>query len=177
MTFRAIQRSSDPLLPGSRMDAGGRLAIRAAILRNFIGTLYTVAGLGLFIGVWLYAASQLPRSRLVTPLEVGSDIRTNFLYSPRLGVFGLGKVGYGSLLLYTVGNVLTGLATGGAIGIVIGSASARLRFLRLFVDPVVLVLDRTRPGGCTAVPPLVWGRSIHAGLARCLLQCRYDGSV
>jgi ABC-type nitrate/sulfonate/bicarbonate transport system permease component len=140
MTFRAIQRSSDPLLPGSRMDAGGRLAIRAAILRNFIGTRYTVAGLGLFIGVWWYAASQLPRSRLVTPLEVGSDIRTNFLYSPRLGVFGLGKVGYGSLLLYTVGNVLTGLATGGAIGIVIGSASARLRFLRLFVDPVVLVL-------------------------------------
>jgi ABC-type nitrate/sulfonate/bicarbonate transport system permease component len=140
MTFRAIQPSSDPLLPGSRMDAGRRLAIRAAILRHFIGTLYTVAGLGLFIGVWWYAASQLPRSRLVTPLEVGSDIRTNFLYSPRLGVFGLGKVGYGSLLLYTVGNVLTGLMTGGAIGIVIGTASARLRFLRLFVDPVVLVL-------------------------------------
>jgi ABC-type nitrate/sulfonate/bicarbonate transport system permease component len=122
------------------MDAGGRPANRATIGQNFIGTLYTVAGVGLFIGVWWYAASQLPRSRLVTPLEVGSDIWTNFLYSRRLGVFGLGKVGYGSLLLYTVGNVLTGLVTGGAIGIFIGTASARLRLLRLFVDPVVLVL-------------------------------------
>jgi ABC-type nitrate/sulfonate/bicarbonate transport system permease component len=140
MTFRAIQRSSDPLPPSSRMDAGGRPANRATIGQNFIGTLYTVAGVGLFIGVWWYAASQLPRSRLVTPLEVGSDIWTNFLYSRRLGVFGLGKVGYGSLLLYTVGNVLTGLVTGGAIGIFIGTASARLRLLRLFVDPVVLVL-------------------------------------
>jgi ABC-type nitrate/sulfonate/bicarbonate transport system permease component len=140
MTFRAIQRSSDPPLPSSRMDAGSCLTNRATTRPNFIGTLYTVAGLGLFIGTWWYAASQLPRSRLVTPLEVGSDIWTNFLYSPRLGVFGLGKVGYGSLLLYTVGNVLIGLATGGAIGILIGTTSARLRLLRLFVDPVVLVL-------------------------------------
>src|SRR5206468_3887087 len=52
----------------------------------------------------------------------------------------LGRVGYGSLLLYTISNVLTGLVTGGAIGVLVGTASARLRFLRLFVDPVVLVL-------------------------------------
>ena len=139
MTFRAIQRSSDPL-PSSRIDAGHRRTKRGAIRQKFTGTLYTVAGLALFIGVWWYAAGQLPRSRLVTPLEVANDIGANFLYSRRLGVFGLGKAGYGSLLLYTVGNVLIGLAAGGAIGILIGTASARLRLLRLFVDPVVLVL-------------------------------------
>jgi len=140
MTVRVIQPSSDPLPPGSRIEANRRLAIRSAILQKFIGSLYTAAGLGLFLGVWWYAASQLPRSRLVAPLEVGADIGANFLYSPRLGVFGLGRVGYGSLLLYTVSNVLTGLAIGGAVGIVTGTASARLRLLRLFVEPVVLVL-------------------------------------
>jgi ABC-type nitrate/sulfonate/bicarbonate transport system permease component len=140
MTFRPTQRSSDPLLPSSRMDPTGRLIKRTTTRKNLIGILYTLAGLGLFIVAWWYAASQLPRSRLVTPLEAGTDIWINFLYSRRLAVFGLGKVGYGSLLLYTVGNVLTGLAAGGAIGIFIGTASTRLRLLRLFVDPVVLVL-------------------------------------
>ena len=76
----------------------------------------------------------------MTPLEAGRDLWTNFLYSPRLGVFGLGKVGYGSLMLYTLCNVFVGLITGGAIGILIGVSSARLRLLRVFVDPVVLVL-------------------------------------
>jgi ABC-type nitrate/sulfonate/bicarbonate transport system permease component len=52
----------------------------------------------------------------------------------------LGEVGYGSLLLYTLGNVLVGLVIGGSIGILIGTASARLKLLRVFVDPVVLVL-------------------------------------
>ena len=97
-------------------------------------------GVGLFFAVWWCAASQLPRSRLVTPLDAGRDIWANFFYSPRLGVFGLGEVGYGSLLLYTVGNVLVGLVIGGAIGILIGTASARLKLLRVFVDPIVLVL-------------------------------------
>src|SRR6266446_3501837 len=140
MTFRATQRSSDPLLPSSRIYASGGLVKRATTRQNLIGILYTLAGLGLFIAAWWYAASQLPRSRLVTPLETGTDIWTNFLYSRRLAVFGLGKVGYGSLLLYTVGNVLIGLAVGGAIGIFIGTASTRLRVLRLLVDPIVLVL-------------------------------------
>src|SRR5262249_60731125 len=58
----------------------------------------------------------------------------------RLGGFGLGKVGCGSLLLYALINVFVGLVSGGAIGILIGIASARLRLLRAIVDPIVLVL-------------------------------------
>jgi ABC-type nitrate/sulfonate/bicarbonate transport system permease component len=135
-----MQRSPDPPRPHFRAATGSRQANRATIRQNLISVIYTVAGLALFFSVWWWAATQLPRSRLVTPLEAGRDIWTNFIYSPRLGVFGLGKAGYGSLLLYTVSNVLTGLVTGGAIGILIGTASARLRFLRLFVDPIVLVL-------------------------------------
>jgi ABC-type nitrate/sulfonate/bicarbonate transport system permease component len=140
MTLRGMQRSPDPLRPHFRAATASRQANRATIRQNLISVIYTVAGLALFFSVWWWAATQLPRSRLVTPLEAGRDIWTNFIYSPRLGVFGLGKAGYGSLLLYTVSNVLTGLVTGGAIGILIGTASARLRFLRLFVDPIVLVL-------------------------------------
>jgi len=108
--------------------------------QKLVSALYTTAGIALFFVVWWVAASQLPRSRLVTPLEAVRDLWTNFLYSPRLGVFGLGKVGYGSLLLYTLINVFVGLVSGGAIGILIGTASARLRLLRAFVDPIVLVL-------------------------------------
>jgi ABC-type nitrate/sulfonate/bicarbonate transport system permease component len=140
MTFRPMQRSADSRSAGLRVAAGGRPADRVTIRQGLISTLYTVAGLALFFAVWWWAANQLPRSRLVTPLEAGRDLWTNFFYSPRLSVFGLGTAGYGSLLLYTVSNVLTGLVTGGAIGVLIGTASARLRFLRLFVDPIVLVL-------------------------------------
>jgi ABC-type nitrate/sulfonate/bicarbonate transport system permease component len=128
------------LLSRSRFDAGGGSARRAGIRRRLVNALYTVLGVALFFAVWWWAASQLPRSRLVTPLDAGRDLWTNFLYSPRLGVFGLGEVGYGSLLLYTLGNVLVGLVIGGSIGILIGTASARLKLLRVFVDPVVLVL-------------------------------------
>ncbi|MBV9643419.1 MAG: ABC transporter permease subunit [Verrucomicrobia bacterium] len=124
----------------SHSDDIGRPGRRARARRELISVLNTFLGVGLFFAVWWGAASQLPRSRLVTPLDAGRDIWSNFYYSPRLGVFGLGEVGYGSLLLYTLGNVLTGMAIGGSIGILVGTASARLKLLRVFVDPVVLVL-------------------------------------
>jgi ABC-type nitrate/sulfonate/bicarbonate transport system permease component len=140
MRFRSIAHPPDPLLPRSRMHAGGSPVNRLGTQRKLVSALYSVAGIALFLAVWWAAASQLPRSRLVTPLEAGRDLWTNFFYSPRLGVFGLGKVGYGSLLLYTLSNVFVGLVTGGAIGILIGVSSARLKLLRVFVDPIVLVL-------------------------------------
>ena len=140
MRFRSIGRPSDPLLPRSRMHARGGPTNRLGTRRKLVSALYSVAGIALFLAVWWAAASQLPRSRLVTPLEAGRDLWTNFLYSPRLGVFGLGKVGYGSLLLYTLSNVFVGLVTGGAIGVLIGVSSARLKLLRVFVDSIVLVL-------------------------------------
>jgi len=137
---RTTERSPDSRSPGSPEAAIGGHGSDANVRQNVVGTLYTVAGLALFFAAWWWAASQLPRSRLVTPLEAGQDLWANFLYSPRLGVFGLGDTGYGSLLLYTISNVLIGLVTGGAIGVLIGVASARLKLLRLFVDPIVLVL-------------------------------------
>jgi len=140
MIFRSTGRPPDPHLPRFRMRAGTGPSKRLGMQQRFVSALYTVAGIALFFAVWWVAASQLPRSRLVTPLEAGRDLWTNFFYSPRLGVFGLGKVGYGSLLLYTLSNVFAGLVTGGAVGILIGIASARLKLLRIFVDPVVLVL-------------------------------------
>jgi ABC-type nitrate/sulfonate/bicarbonate transport system permease component len=135
-----MQRSSDSPpsgLPAAGVDHRGN---HAKFRKDLVSSLYTVAGIALFFAFWWLTASQLPRSRLVTPLEAGQDLWTNFFYSPRLGVFGLGNVGYGSLLLYTVGNVVMGLIAGGAIGILIGIASARLTLVRLVVNPIVLVL-------------------------------------
>jgi len=71
--FRAIQRSSDPPPPSSRMDAGA-VSPTAPLYGRTLSAPYTPSPAWPFIGVWWYAASQLPRSRLVTPLEVGSDI-------------------------------------------------------------------------------------------------------
>ncbi|MBV8586522.1 MAG: ABC transporter permease subunit [Verrucomicrobia bacterium] len=139
---RTTKRSPDSRPPrslGSPETAIGG-GSNANLRQNAVGTFYTLAGLALFFAAWWWAASQLPRSRLVTPLEAGQDLWANFLYSPRLGVFGLGDTGYGSLLLYTISNVLIGLVTGGAIGGLMGVASGRLKLLRLFVDPIVLVL-------------------------------------
>jgi ABC-type nitrate/sulfonate/bicarbonate transport system permease component len=116
------------------------LGDRAPFHQRLISALYTIAGIGLFFAVWWLAASQLPRSRLVTPLDALGDLWANFLDAPRLGVFGLGKTGYGSLLLYTLSNVFIGLLTGGAVGVIVGIASTRLKFLRAMVDPILLVL-------------------------------------
>jgi ABC-type nitrate/sulfonate/bicarbonate transport system permease component len=140
MKFDVPAGPSDQLSARSHSDAVGRPDNRARSRQQLISVLYSVLGISLFFAVWWFAASQLPRSRLVTPLDTVRDIWANFFYSPRLGVFGLGEVGYGSLLLYTLGNVLVGLLSGGAIGILVGTASARLKLLRAFVDPIVLVL-------------------------------------
>src|SRR6476661_10792775 len=84
--------------PQSPLDAVGGPGKRTAHNRQrLVSFLYTVLGVGLFFAAWWSAASQLPRSRLVTPLDAGRDLWANFFYSPRLGVFGLGEVGYGSL--------------------------------------------------------------------------------
>lgn len=122
-----------------------RLANRAvrpagAVQRLFDGPVTGLAGFLLFLAVWQLAALALPTSRMASPLTVAQDLVGNFLTAPRLQVFGLGRVGYGALILYTLRNLVIGLALGGALGILIGVASARLRLLRLFVDPIVLVL-------------------------------------
>jgi ABC-type nitrate/sulfonate/bicarbonate transport system permease component len=109
----------------------------AEILRN-LGV--TALGILLFGLGWWLAAGQLPPSRLVSPWVTWQDIARNFISSPRLAVFGLGDVGYASMLIYTLTNVLIGLCVGGSIGVLIGVAAAKLRWLRLFVDPIVLVL-------------------------------------
>jgi NitT/TauT family transport system permease protein len=140
MTLGGTERSLDSQSSGSRKAELSRYVGGAALRQIVFATFYTLAGLVLFFAGWTWAASQLPRSRLVTPLEAGQDLLANFFYSPRLSVFGLGNVGYGSLLLYTVSNVLAGLVIGGAIGILLGVTSARLRLLRRFVDPIVIVL-------------------------------------
>jgi ABC-type nitrate/sulfonate/bicarbonate transport system permease component len=140
MRFRQMPRLSGSPPLGLRTAGVDHRANQAKFRQDLLNGLYTGAGIALFFAFWWLTASQLPRSRLVTPLEAGQDLWANFVYSPRLGVFGLGSVGYGTLLLYTVSNVVTGMIAGGAIGILIGIASARLTLLRLVVNPIVLVL-------------------------------------
>lgn len=121
-------------------DAGDHTK-RATQRRRTVRDVVTIpAGVLLFLLAWTAAAAELPSSRLVSPWAAAADLWNNFLRSPRMAVFGLGDTGYGALLLYTAGNLLVGLVIGSAVGIVIGIASARLRPLRMVVDPIVLVL-------------------------------------
>src|SRR5215469_2254558 len=73
--------------------------------------LVTLAGIAIFFAVWAAAASVMPESRLVSPVKAAEDLFANFVFSPRLDVFGLGDAGYGLLTLYTLENVLIGLST------------------------------------------------------------------
>jgi ABC-type nitrate/sulfonate/bicarbonate transport system permease component len=82
----------------------------------------------------------MPESRLVSPAKTAEDLVANFVFSPRLDVFGLGDAGYGMLTLYTLENVLIGLSAGAAIGILLGVASVFIRPLRAAIDPIVLVM-------------------------------------
>ena len=155
MKLRASTGLSNIAPLRSRVDVGSRRSKRAALRQKLSGAFYTTFGIVLFFAAWWAAASQLPRSRLVTPLEAGRDLWTNFVHARRLEVFGLGEVGYGSLLLYTLGNVLLGLAIGGSVGILVGIASARLNLLRVFIEPIVLVLG-TVPVLVAAPLYLLW---------------------
>jgi ABC-type nitrate/sulfonate/bicarbonate transport system permease component len=137
----AITPDATELPPlSSQREDNGRRATGGLLRRPVGGVIVTLIGVGLFFAVWALAATQLPPSRLVSPTSAAFDLWRNFIFSPRLGVFGLGHVGYGALILYTLRNVLIGLVIGGGLGVLLGVASARLRLLRIFVDPVVLVL-------------------------------------
>jgi|GEM_PF-1661404 len=98
------------------------------------------AGTILFFLAWYLLSLTLPDSRLVSPLRVVDEMLYNFVLSPHLQVFGLGRIGYAGLLIYSVKNVLLGLAVGAAIGLLLGLTSARFRPLRYLVDPITLVL-------------------------------------
>ncbi len=113
---------------------------RGAVSARLMNAATTLAGVLLFFLVWTLAARMLPPSCLATPLVAFLDLQHNFFLSPRLSVFGLGRVGYLDLMVYTTRNVLMGLIAGGAIGILLGVLSAKLLWLRRIVDPVVLVL-------------------------------------
>jgi ABC-type nitrate/sulfonate/bicarbonate transport system permease component len=130
---------ADPDHSPAALAAGG--GIRARRRRAEIGQwLVALAGIAIFFAVWAGAAMMMPESRLVSPLKAAEDLYTNFVVSPRLDVFGLGDAGYGMLTLYTLENVLVGLAIGATIGILIGVASVFIRPLRMAIDPIVLVM-------------------------------------
>lgn len=98
-----------------------------------------ILGILLFLLAWWAISTQMPESRLVSPWSVLQDLRENLFVAPRLRVFGLDAPGYWSTLVFTIRNVLVGVGIGGAVGIVLGLASARSQFFRAFLDPVVLI--------------------------------------
>lgn len=128
------------IVPAVAMNDRPVLGTRQLVGTRWRAALAAVAGIALFFLAWALAAQILPASRLASPSAVYRDVVRNFFLSPRLSVFGLGKVGYFDLMLYTARNVVSGLALGSAVGILLGTLSAKLGWLRLIVDPIVLVL-------------------------------------
>jgi NitT/TauT family transport system permease protein len=97
-------------------------------------------GLVLFVCVWWLASLRLPASRLVSPFAVVSDIRDNFRHAPSLNAYGLGELGYGSLLAYTAKNVALGITAGTVGGVACGLIFARFGRIRTATEPAFLVL-------------------------------------
>jgi ABC-type nitrate/sulfonate/bicarbonate transport system permease component len=92
------------------------------------------------VAIWSLAAAATEPARVPGPLLVWSELRANFYDSPALNFATFGSGGIFQNLLYTVTNVLVGVAIGSVAGIFVGVMIARLRLLRDVLEPPLLLL-------------------------------------
>jgi ABC-type nitrate/sulfonate/bicarbonate transport system permease component len=117
--------------PGHGMvDRGG--LHRTGLVVDPVGLL----GIAATIGLW-HVASWRMGSEMPSPRAVFANALDQFSASTYLTGIGLPAGGYLPHLLYTVGNVLVGVALGALIGITLGLLSARWDALEQVTAPIV----------------------------------------
>lgn len=116
-----------------------------------------VVGLLIVIGAWWAIASLGWASPMFLPPPAGviGAIRDNFFSSSYLDTYHLGEGGLYSNLIYTGSNVMLALVISCVIGVGLGLTSARVRFLRAVIDPVMMTAG-TIPILVTAPFFLIW---------------------
>lgn len=110
--------------------------------RGIVGTawLWWAVGPIAAVLVWAAAAAVVGSIAILPgPIAVATNFVVNFAGSPSLAYLGLEVSSYAENLLYTGRIVLIGVAAGALVGIVVGTASARVQGLRNISEPVSTV--------------------------------------
>lgn len=93
-------------------------------------------GFGIAIGIWRTLAWHNGLT-VPTPMAIVNDVRNNFVSSPYLEAHGLASgTGYWFDLVYSVKNVLLGVAIGASIGIGIGLFSVPVPIIAQVLNPI-----------------------------------------
>jgi ABC-type nitrate/sulfonate/bicarbonate transport system permease component len=135
-----------------------------------------ILGLLALIALWwalsrFHVVSQLS---LPPPAGVATTVAKNFFSSPYLAGYHLGEGGLADNLAYTIVNVVVALIVACVVGVTLGFVSARVDFVRVLADPIMLTAG-TIPILVTAPFFLVWfGVSRSAQIALLIL---YDVTI
>lgn len=90
--------------------------------------------------LWAAAAAVVASVAVLPgPLEVTNNFIVNFAGSPALAYLGLEVTSYAGNLLYTGQIVLISVLIGAILGILVGTASARLQWVRNIAEPITTV--------------------------------------
>ena len=100
---------------------------------------FGLVGIVLLIGLWYFATLFVEPVQLPYPHEVLSRIVGDFFGAEELAAYGVGEGGLASSVIYTAQNVIIAIVIGSVIGVLIGLTSARVRWFRALLDPIVLI--------------------------------------
>ncbi|MFT0137721.1 ABC transporter permease, partial [Alcanivoracaceae bacterium MT1] len=104
------------------------------------GLVWPLVALAAFLVLWQAVAAAVGSSSVVPgPLEVVRNFLANAGGSAMLGYLGLDVTSYAGNLGYTASVVLSGWAIGSVIGLVAGTAAARVQAVRNLVEPVTRI--------------------------------------
>jgi ABC-type nitrate/sulfonate/bicarbonate transport system permease component len=98
-----------------------------------------LVGVALLILLWYVATLFVAPVQLPYPHEVLVRIGDDFFGAEELAVYGVGEGGLAPNVFYTAQNVLIAVMIGSAIGVLVGLISARVRWFRALLDPIVLI--------------------------------------
>jgi ABC-type nitrate/sulfonate/bicarbonate transport system permease component len=98
-----------------------------------------LVGVALLVLLWYVATLFVEPVQLPYPHEVLVRIGDDFFGAEELAVYGVGEGGLAPNVLYTAQNVLIAVVIGSALGVLIGLISARVRWFRALLDPIVLI--------------------------------------
>ena len=128
--------SAEP--PGARPDTGLRTLQLALV--GFRKTILAALGVAAVVGLWWLLALETISARVPAPPEVIESIGRNFTSIRALEYVLFTTGGIYQNLLYTIENVLIGVALGTAVGFPLGVLIGRVRIARDLLEPPLLVL-------------------------------------
>lgn len=113
----------------------------SAGLITFIRSLATgISGVALLVGVWWLIAENTVTARFPAPPGVFLTILENVHDIPEMRYIYYSSSGLLENILYTFVNVVSSVAIGTVFGIVFGIFLARSSFIKLFIEPPLLVM-------------------------------------